>query len=62
MGCENSYQVKIPSKQLNLNKRNFSTTSINSLPKLNPWFITGLIDGEGSFYTTIFKNNEYKIG
>jgi len=64
MGCENSYQVKILSKQLNKNKnkRNFSTTSINSLPKLNPWFITGLIDGEGSFYTTIFKNNEYKIG
>ena len=60
MGCENSYQIKILSKQLNKNKRNLS--SINSLPKLNPWFITGLIDGEGSFYTSIFRNNEYKLG
>ena len=54
MGCENSYHIKIPSKQLILNK--------TSISKLNPWFITGLIDGEGSFYTTIFRNNEYKIG
>jgi len=60
MGCENSYQLKILSKQLNLNKKYLS--SINSLPKLNPWFITGLIDGEGSFYTSIFRNNEYKLG
>ena len=56
MGCENSYQIKFPSKQLN--KKFFS-----SIPKaLNPWFITGLIDGEGSFYITIFRNNEYKLG
>ncbi len=60
MGSEKNYQIKILSKQLNLNKKYLS--SINSLPKLNPWFITGLIDGEGSFYTTIFKNNEYKLG
>jgi hypothetical protein len=60
MDCENSYLVKIPSKQLKLNK--FSFSSINSPPKLNPWFITGLIDGEGSFYTTIFRNSEYKLG
>jgi hypothetical protein len=59
MGCENSYQIKIFSKQLN--KRNYYINS-NSLSKLNPWFITGLIDGEGSFYTTIFRNNEYKLG
>jgi hypothetical protein len=35
MGCENSYQLKILSKQLNKNKRIIS--SINSFPKLNPW-------------------------
>jgi hypothetical protein len=58
MDCENSYQIKILSKQLI--KTNLF--SINSVPKLNPWFITGLIDGEGSFYTTIFRNNEYKLG
>jgi len=57
MGCENSYQVKIPSKQLIKN----NLSSINSFPKLNPWFITGLIDAEGSFFTTIFRNNEYKL-
>jgi hypothetical protein len=55
MGCENSYHIKISSKQLNLNTRNANSN-------LNPWFITGLIDGEGSFYTTIFRNNEYKLG
>jgi hypothetical protein len=33
MGCENSYRIKIPSKQLNFYK-NFST--INSRSKLNP--------------------------
>jgi len=56
MDCENSYQIKIPSKQLIKQILFF----IKSSPKL--WFITGLIDGDGSFYTTIFRNNEYKIG
>jgi Proton-conducting membrane transporter/LAGLIDADG endonuclease len=40
-GCERSYQIKIPSKQLK-NKRAFSTVNIQ--PKLNPWFVTGLSD------------------
>jgi len=62
MGCENSYQIKIFSKQLNLNLNKRKLSYINSLTKLNPWFISGLIDGEGSFYTTIFRNNEYKLG
>ena len=29
---------------------------------LNPWFITGFIDGEGSFNISISKNNTYKDG
>jgi hypothetical protein len=60
MGFERNYQVKILSKQLNLNKRDFST--LNPQPKLNPWFVTGLIDGEGSFSISIYKNDKQKLG
>lgn len=28
--------------------------------KLNPWFITGFTDAEGSFILGIYKNNKYK--
>ena len=58
MGFERNYQVKILSKQLNLQKLSFST--LNNKSKLNPWFISGFVDGEGSFFTTIYKNNNYK--
>jgi hypothetical protein len=58
MGCENSYRIKFPSKQLNIRKFN----TLNNKPKLNPWFTTGLIDGEGSFITATIRNNNYKIG
>jgi hypothetical protein len=58
-GCESSYPIKIPSKQLK-NQRTFST--VNTQPKLNPWFVTGLVDAEGSFFTSIFKSNTYKLG
>jgi hypothetical protein len=53
-GCESSYRVKIPSKQLN--KRTFSTVNIK--PKLNPWFVTGLSDAESSFIIRISKNTK----
>ena len=29
---------------------------------LDPWFITGLFDAEGSFVTTLLKNPRYKTG
>ena len=29
---------------------------------MNPWFITGFIDGVGSFNISISKNNKYKDG
>ncbi len=57
MGGESCYQVKILSKQLN--KRNFSTL-LAKHPKLNPWFVTGFADGEGSFGITIYKDNRIK--
>jgi len=34
----------------------------NSDLKLNPWFITGLIDAEGSFGVNLTKNNLRKLG
>ena len=58
MGGESRYQVKILSKQLN-KKRNFYTL-LAQQPKLNPWFVTGFADGEGSFGITIYKDNRIK--
>ena len=50
MGGETSYQIKILSKQLNIN--NYCTGSVlknknNIQGKINPWFLTGLTDAEG---------------
>ena len=58
MGFERNYRIKIPSKQLNIKK--FST--FNSLSNVNPWFLTGLIDGEGSFTIITDKNNKRTLG
>jgi LAGLIDADG endonuclease len=58
MGFERYYQTSFPSKQISI--RTFSTSSFK--PKLNPWFVTGIIDAEGTFCTTIYKNKAYKTG
>lgn len=34
----------------------------SSTKKINPWFVSGLADGESSFCITIFRNKEYKLG
>lgn len=34
----------------------------NSNFEINPWFITGFIDGEGCFYISVVKNKAYKTG
>lgn len=60
MDCESSYQVKIPSKQLN--KKYYSTLNTAQTTVINPWFWTGLIDAEGSFTVMIDKNQIRKIG
>jgi len=57
VGLEISYQVKIPSNSINF-KRNLSTLE----SKLNPSYISGFVDGEGSFMLTIIKDNKYKLG
>ena len=55
MGFERSYQIKILSKQLN---NNFSTLVQNS--KINPWFVTGFTDAEGSFSISIHIDKRIK--
>jgi len=63
MGSEKNYRIKTSSKQLNLSlNKNFKFSTLNSNSKLNPRFVTGLIDGEGSFYVSIYKHNDYKLG
>ena len=60
MGLERGYQVKIPSNQIN--KQNYSTFSNTNLSNssLNPWFITGFTDAEGSFKILILKDTKNK--
>ena len=66
MGCENSYQVKILSKQLNIN--NYSAGSVlkekdqKKSEAIEPWFWTGLTDAEGSFKIGMSKTNKRKLG
>ena len=68
LGFERNYQIKNPSKQLNksyystiINKQNlFNNTNI-SLFTLNPWWITGFADAEGSFIISIRQDNKRKL-
>lgn len=65
MGLERGYQVEVPSKQL---KRNSSTCTLcearlnNNNITLNPYFITGFTDAEGSFTVTIYPDEKMKSG
>jgi hypothetical protein len=51
-GFERSYQVKVPSKQLF--KRSYSTGG----KPLNPNFVTGFTDAEGSFTISIYSDKK----
>ncbi|OAX31760.1 homing endonuclease [Rhizopogon vinicolor AM-OR11-026] len=73
MGFERNYQVKILSKRLKMKSFSTSTSSTrlqdfeiskyqNLNLNLNPWFVSGLIDAEGTFYISIRKDKEYKLG
>jgi hypothetical protein len=57
VGFERSYLIKIPSNSINL-IRNLSTLE----SKLDPSYVTGFTDGEGSFILTIIKDKKYKTG
>ncbi len=70
MDGENSYQVRVPSKQIYgiLFRRGFQTNSILryeltiNYPSINPFYLSGFIDGEGCFLIIIRKNNSSSIG
>lgn len=51
-------QLRNLSKQIN----NVIFYSSNNFIKLDPWFLTGFTDGEGSFIISIINNKERKIG
>jgi hypothetical protein len=59
MGFERNYQIKYPSKQF---KINFSILHSDLNVQLNPWFITGLSDSEGTFTIIIDKVIKRKMG
>jgi LAGLIDADG endonuclease len=64
MGFERNYQVKIPSKQI-INKRLYSSIverSSRNKCSLNPWFITGFLDAEGSFMVIVRENPKNRTG
>jgi len=59
MGFERNYPVNNLSKQLINNNLFFSTVSCNDT-KLNPYFVSGFVDAEGHFGTTIYKDSKLK--
>ena len=61
MGFERNYQVKIHSKQINGSKSDNRAEGASSTD-VNPWFISGLIDAEGSFSVIVDKNKTRKLG
>ena len=48
--------------QVSSSRDKFTSKGSSLKPKLNPWFVTGIIDAEGTFCTTIYKNKAYKTG
>jgi len=72
-GFERNYQIKNLSNQIPLSLiRGFSSKHSESLIKnpslearsypIDPWFITGFVDAEGSFMIRVRKNPKYKVG
>jgi hypothetical protein len=59
------YSVNLPFNQIN-KVRKFSTVSDSNIPKdiklLNPYFITGFSDAEGSFMILILREPRSKTG
>ena len=58
-GFERNYQVRILSKQINKLRFYSSVQSVVS----KPWFVTGFVDGEGSFQISLVedKKNEVRV-
>lgn len=63
MGFERNYQIKILSNQINKKRTYSSITTHEPLlhqSSINPWFLTGFTDAEGSFSILIQPNVNYK--
>jgi len=45
-----------------LKNRRFVSTKVNPVKKLHPWWVTGFIDGEGSFIINTTKSKTTKTG
>jgi hypothetical protein len=61
MALEREYHINNLSRQLNCNRLSHSLTNDNPT-KLNPYFVTGFVDAEGYFGTSIYKNKKLKTG
>lgn len=62
MGFERNYQLRIPAKQLLNRPQNFSTSyTPTQQSTINPWFLTGFTDAEGSFMISITQNDKSKL-
>jgi LAGLIDADG endonuclease len=61
MGLERGYPVEVLSKQLKRNSSTCTLTSKNYIT-LDPYFITGFTDAEGSFTVTIYPDKKMKNG
>ena len=46
----------------NNNEGTSSKINVNFSQNLNPWFITGFVDAEGSFMVSILKSSTYRTG
>jgi hypothetical protein len=62
MGLERDYQIEIPSKQFIAQAPYSILRPTEEIAKLNPNFITGFTDAEGSFTVTIYPDNLVKTG
>jgi hypothetical protein len=58
MGFERNYLVKILTNQFNNRRFSILSTQVN----INPWFITGFADAEGSFIISMYRNENSKTG
>lgn len=66
MGGVSRYQVNVPSNQIHIIRRDNSNYSSATLKEFNdqldPWFLTGFTDAEGSFGLYIRKTHDSNTG
>ena len=69
MGFERNYNIRIHYNQIYIQERLFYSyktqtksfvEKLNLTHKMNPWFVTGLVDGEGCFSISLFKDKRRK--